>query len=138
MYSKEDGASPHVSDREITYTNVALEVRDFLERRIEFALSEGIEASNIIVDPGMGRFIANDPEISWTLLRNLEPIVELGFPVMLGTSRKGFLGGKVDERELSSALTSLFGALNGTQIIRTHNPKMMRVSLLTWQKLNLS
>ena len=135
MYSKEPANAPHVSNYEPIYNNVLDDICAFLTQRVDYAISRGIKQSNIILDPGMGRFLSKDTQISWQVLREFKRIVELGFPVMIGTSRKGFLGGKLSERDYASAITALNAATKGASIIRTHNPKLTLETLSIWNKM---
>ncbi len=76
------------------YEDVAAEVRDELRRRVETVVAEGVDPSLVIVDPGLG--FAKRPEHNWRLLTRLAVIADLGpsgvFPVLVGASRKRFLG----------------------------------------------
>lgn len=88
MYSKNSSAR---TDREpVAYVDVMRMVKDFLRGRIELARSRGVQ--RIIVDPGMGAFVSGDPRWSWEILDRIGELDELGCPVLVGTSRKSFLG----------------------------------------------
>lgn len=142
MYSKEDDKHPHVSNTEINYDNaehknITTHIIDFLSKRISYALSKNIPEQNIILDPGMGRFLGSNANLSWAVIHSLDKIVSLGFPVMIGTSRKSFLGGATNEREIPSAITSLYASLKGCNYIRTHNPKLTKQALTAWAKCDL-
>lgn len=80
--------------RRAIYRDVAAEVRDELRRRVDTVVAEGVDPSLVIVDPGLG--FAKRPEHNWALLARLGEIGDLGgsraFPVLVGASRKGFLG----------------------------------------------
>lgn len=128
MHAK-DGPLPHASELPRDYKNVVLEIRDFLARRIDFALDSGLNESQLIVDPGMGRFVSQDDKYSWEILERFGEFAALGFPLMIGTSRKGFLGGEVSERDKASAETSVKAVKQGATYVRTHNPKLLRESL---------
>ena len=126
MHSKERGENPHVSKRAAVYKDIVLEISDFLKQRVDFALCAGVKQERIILDPGMGAFISNDPQDSWTLLARFSELVETlkPFPLMVAVSRKGFLGGELQERDAMSQLVSLLATNAGAKIIRTHAPKM--------------
>ena len=91
--------SPRTMQSDPRYVDVVDEVRAFLEERMAFAVGEGIEERRILLDPGIGfgKTVAHNLE----LLRRLEELVALGRPVVIGTSRKSFLG-VVVSREVAS------------------------------------
>jgi dihydropteroate synthase len=127
MYAK-DGPLPHATDRPVVYQDVTAEIGDWLAARIDWALSRGLTAEQLVVDPGMGRFVSLDPADSWRLLAGMERLVArlAPVPVLVGTSRKGFLGLPLDERDPVSQLTGLLAVQKGAAIVRTHNARMMR------------
>jgi dihydropteroate synthase len=103
------------------YEEVISEIMDFLSRQIDKALKFGI--NKIIVDPGIGfgkRIIDN-----YEIIKRLEEIKSLGFPILIGLSRKSFLGKSlnldVDERENATSVSETIAMLNGATFIRTHN-----------------
>ena len=88
MYSKNN--SPR-TDRSIPhYDDVVKTVKDFLRERIAAAKKHGVK--KIILDPGMGAFVSGDPAPSFEIIERIEELNKLGYPVLVGTSRKGFLG----------------------------------------------
>jgi dihydropteroate synthase len=106
------------------YDDVVSEVKAFLEERAAFATSEGIAAERIMVDPGIGfgKTVAHNLE----LLRRLDEIVALGFTVVIGTSRKGFLGrlvGREDphERVAATVATNVLALERGASVFRVHD-----------------
>lgn len=127
MYAK-DGPLPHATDTPVTYQDVTAEIADWLARRIDWALARGLSAEQLVVDPGMGRFVSLDPAHSWRLLAELDRLVArvAPVPVLIGTSRKGFLGVPLAERDPVSQLTGLLALRKGAAIVRTHHPRMMR------------
>lgn len=108
------------------YHDVVAEVKGELNLRIEAAIAAGIDKSNLILDPGLG--FAKAAEQNWEILNNLESISELGFPLLIGASRKRFLGALIgsdspDDREYASvALTTLL-AKRGVWGVRVHGVK---------------
>lgn len=137
MHSKEQDHSPHASLGVKHYGDVVRETAHFLLRRAEFALSRGIAESKIILDPGMGRFLSHDSEYSWRMLEEFDRLVELvsPFPVLVAVSRKGFLPGKLAERDPISQLTGLAACVKGAGYLRTHCPGMARDFLQCWERL---
>ena len=136
MYSKETGEAPHASKRARHYDDLISEIGDFLETRIEYALRRGISEDRLIVDPGMGAFVSIDGNDSWELLAGLDRLRSRfhSLPMLVGTSRKGFLGGPLQERDPLSQLTALIATLKGATIFRTHNPAMAKQFLESWQR----
>lgn len=141
MHSKEKDSYPLATKESREYKNLIQEIADFLNKRVEFALSQGISESKIILDPGMGGFLSPNDNYSWELLDKLNLLVEKiePFPLLIGTSRKGFLASKVkfsgndfEHRDPISQLTSLNAYLKGASIIRTHNPKMFLDFVNCW------
>lgn len=137
MHSKEADDAPHASSIPRRYTNIIAEIGDFLLRRVDYGTRRGIKEEKIILDPGIGRFISNDPEDSWSLLAQMDLLVERlrPFPLLIGISRKGFLGGHIEDRDAISQLCELHAVLKGVKIIRTHNPRQLSSHITAWEKL---
>lgn len=113
MYSKD--SSPRTTRDLVEYEDVMETVKDFLQERIEMARSYGVQ--KIVVDPGMGAFVSGAPEPSWEILDRIEEFEDLGFPVLVGTSKKSFLG---DDRVHGTLATTL--SLRGkADILRVHD-----------------
>lgn len=74
-----------------TYSDVVAEVKTELLQQIEHALSAGIKKEKLLIDPGLG--FAKDADHNWELLKRIDEIVDVGYPVLIGASRKRFLGG---------------------------------------------
>jgi dihydropteroate synthase len=79
----------HDMDSRAVYTDVVTEVREELTKRVDAVLAEGVSEDQIILDPGLG--FAKRPEHNWSLLRHLDRLAELGYPLLVGASRKRFL-----------------------------------------------
>ena len=94
------GQSKEMNTRAI-YTDVVSEVIAELKLQIDAALESGIDKSQIVIDPGLG--FAKDAEHNWEILRNLKAFNAMGYPLLIGASRKRFLGGdNPDEREAAT------------------------------------
>ena len=104
------------------YTDVVSEVIEEVTLQLDKALAAGIKRENIILDPGIG--FAKDAEHNWEILKRIDEFIALGYPVLIGHSRKRFLGGDTpDSREAATvAITqSLVG--KGIWAVRVHGVK---------------
>jgi dihydropteroate synthase len=123
---------PKTMQKNPRYEDVVREVRDFLAGRAESAVGAGVEEENIILDPGIG--FGKTPTHNLTLLNRLDALVELGFPVLVGASRKSFLGKILAsddaEARLSGTLaTSVMAYERGATIFRVHDVRPNREAL---------
>lgn len=127
MHAK-DQPLPHASDRPAHYADVVADIAAFLLRQAHAAIEAGVDPGAIVLDPGWGRFVSLDPEHSFELLRRMDELVRRldPFPVMVALSRKGFLGGRLEERDPLSQLAALHAVEKGARFVRTHHVRMMR------------
>jgi dihydropteroate synthase len=112
-----------------TYDDVVVDVRDELSARADAALAAGVPAEALVLDPGLG--FAKRAEHNWQLLRRLDVLQDLGFPVLVGASRKRFLGSlladkegvsrRPDGREEATAAISALVAAAGAWGVRVHD-----------------
>ncbi|WP_298560845.1 dihydropteroate synthase [uncultured Aliiroseovarius sp.] len=114
------------------YDDVLFDVMDYLEERISFAEAKGIKRERIITDPGIG--FGKTLEHNVTLLRNLSLLHDLGLPVLLGVSRKRFIGtiGQAEvarDRVAGSVAVAMHGIAQGMQILRVHDTFETRQAL---------
>jgi dihydropteroate synthase len=113
---------PRTMQLDPRYEDVVSEVGSFLSERRAFALAAGIAESRIVLDPGIGfgKTLAHNLE----LLRRLDELVSIGSPVMIGTSRKSFLGrltGRdVDARGAATIATNVLAYERGARLFRVH------------------
>jgi dihydropteroate synthase len=109
--------------REVHYDDVVAEVLEFLEQRVGHALAAGIARERITIDPGIG--FGKSVEHNLELLSRLEEITALGLPVLIGTSRKSFLGvvtGKPsDDRLPGTIATCVMAFERGASMFRVHD-----------------
>ena len=114
---------PRTMQVEPRYDDVVGEVRDFLSQRAEFAIAAGIDPARIIVDPGIG--FGKAVEHNLALLARIEELVAIGFPILVGTSRKSFLGritGRpTDERVAATIATCVMAFERGATHFRVHD-----------------
>jgi dihydropteroate synthase len=115
------GQSKDMNSKAI-YGDVVSDVISELNERIEAALDAGIQKDNLIIDPGLG--FAKDAEHNWAIIDSIDRFVALGYPVLVGGSRKRFLGGeRPDEREQATIeLTKRLGT-TGVWAVRVHSVK---------------
>nr|WP_238527252.1 dihydropteroate synthase [Methylomonas methanica] len=121
--------SPKTMQDNPKYCDVVFEVKAHLQQRIEAALAAGIKAERIAVDPGIGFGKRKQDNIA--LLASLNQFVDLGFPVLLGTSRKRFMGSichvsEPDELVTATAVTTALGVMAGVTLFRVHDIKANR------------
>ncbi len=125
---------PRTMQDDPRYDDVIGEVLAFLEERIAWSEARGIPRANIAVDPGIG--FGKSFEHNLDLLRNLGRFASLGCAVVVGTSRKGFLGritGRaVRERAVASAVSSLAACAAGAAVARVHDVAAMADAIRVW------
>ncbi|MQA14600.1 MAG: dihydropteroate synthase [Pseudonocardiaceae bacterium] len=113
-----------------TYDAVVGEVRDELVARVDAAVLAGVDPAALVLDPGLG--FAKTAAHNWAVLHHLDAFVELGFPVLVGASRKRFLGALLSDahgdprppegRETATAAVSALAAAAGVWGVRVHDP----------------
>ena len=104
------------------YDNVVTDVINEMTKQIASALLAGIEPTKLVIDPGLG--FAKTADHNWEILRNLDKFKEFGFPILVGGSRKRFLGGSDPiERESSSIALTTWLATKHIWGVRTHTVK---------------
>jgi dihydropteroate synthase len=113
------------------YNNVVAEVVKFLAERARFAIANGIARSRIIVDPGLG--FAKNAVHNLALIRNLPRVCALGYPVLIGSSRKSFVrriaGASAEATLLGTAAIDAIAIANGASIVRVHEPGPARAAV---------
>ena len=111
-----------VMNSKAIYEDVVTDVISELQERITAALDAGIEVGNLIIDPGLG--FAKDAEHNWEIIDSIDSFVDLGYPVLVGASRKRFLGGdSPDEREQATIDLTKRLATTGVWAVRVHSVK---------------
>jgi dihydropteroate synthase len=123
---------PKTMQNEPHYDDVVREVKDFLAQRAEHAISAGVRPENIILDPGIG--FGKNLEHNLALLRNLDAIVDLGFPVLVGASRKRFIGDisgvqEARERVFGTVAATVLAYERGASYFRVHDVRANREAL---------
>ena len=120
------------------YKNELLDIYDFFEEKIKFLRSKGIKHNNIIVDPGIG--FGKNLKHNLNLIRGISIFHTLGFPILLGLSRKKFikdLSGKNDTKERlgGTIASSLYSMMQGVQILRIHDVNELTQSIKVFKEL---
>ncbi|MBW2466624.1 MAG: dihydropteroate synthase [Deltaproteobacteria bacterium] len=105
------------------YDDVVTEIKDFFRERMAWAADNGVPQSRFIIDPGIG--FGKTVGHNLSILKRIEEFFDLGRPVLIGHSRKSFIGKllntEVDERDVASAAVSAICAMKGASILRVHD-----------------
>ncbi|HST32428.1 MAG TPA: dihydropteroate synthase [Solirubrobacteraceae bacterium] len=130
---------PRTMQDDPRYGDVVDDVREFLQERLDFALDAGVARERIMLDPGIG--FGKTEQHNLELLRRLDELVALGQPIVIGTSRKGFLG-RIVEREAARAepaaaaerlagtiATNVLALERGARVFRVHDVAPLREAL---------
>jgi dihydropteroate synthase len=120
------------------YRDVVAEVRAELSMRIEAAIQAGVQPRQIVIDPGIG--FAKHATHSVEVLRRLSDLGTLGYPILVGASRKSFIGklsgeSQADRRLGGSLAAGLFAVLRGASILRVHDVRDTVQALNMWKTL---
>ncbi|MFL3051950.1 MAG: dihydropteroate synthase [Candidatus Neomarinimicrobiota bacterium] len=120
-----------------TYDNVVADICNFLSNQANFAIREGVSKKNIIIDPGIG--FGKTLDDNYKIIAKLKQVSKLGYPVLVGPSRKSFIGLTLNEpaeRRLEGSITSAaFCYNNGAKILRVHDVKETKKSLMIVKKI---
>ncbi len=116
--------TPSNMQKDPSYIDVVSEIKEYFTERIDFAISRGIQREKIILDPGIG--FGKRVEDNIAIIKNIKKFKDLNLPLLIGLSRKSFLGeiGGEDvpeEREVETISANLISVLNGASILRVHN-----------------
>ena len=130
--------TPETMQSNPRYKNELLDIYDFFEEKIKFLRSKGIKHNNIIIDPGIG--FGKKLKHNMNLIRGISIFHTLGFPILLGLSRKKFikdLSGKNDTKERvgGTIASSLYSMMQGVQILRIHDVNELIQSIKVFKRL---
>lgn len=129
--------TPQTMQIDPSYEDVIQEIKQFFEQRIEAAERAGIRREHILLDPGIG--FGKRLEDNLKIIREVDAFFELGLPVMLGPSRKSFLGQILDkearERDTGTMAVVALAAFQGVHLVRVHNVEMARDTIKVIQAL---
>ncbi len=140
MFSKD--LSPRTTKNFTDYRDVMYTIASFFRERLEYSELNGIQKSQILIDPGMGFFISGNAKYSFEVIRRFSELHEFGLPLMLGPSRKSFLsdvlsghGSNFSERDFPCALVSSIALWQGVSVLRFHEVKQGRMLIDTFEAL---
>lgn len=128
MHNRTQGAQAVTSElggsyEGVDYDDILSEVRDWLTGSVDIALEAGLQPDRIIIDPGIG--FGKTTAQNLFLLKHIDELRELGFPILLGVSRKGFIGHTLNlpqgDRLEGSLAANAWGVLHGADILRVHD-----------------
>ena len=130
--------SPENMQKNPRYKNELLDIYDFFEKKIKYLRSKGIKHNNIMIDPGIG--FGKNLKHNMNLIRSISIFHTLGFPILLGISRKRFikdLSGKNDTKERigGTIASSLYSMMQGVQVLRIHNVNELIQSIKVFKQL---
>ncbi|MFL3008376.1 MAG: dihydropteroate synthase [Candidatus Neomarinimicrobiota bacterium] len=127
---------PTNMQKNISYNNLLEDILFFFKERLEYAKLHNIQEDQIILDPGIG--FGKTLEQNFILLNNIDLFCSLGYPVLIGTSRKSFLGKTLgldaDNILEGSIASNLFATMKGARILRVHDVKEIKKSLIIFEK----
>ncbi|MBM3704461.1 MAG: dihydropteroate synthase [Actinobacteria bacterium] len=120
------------------YEDVVSDVKGELQSRVDSLQELGVLPEQLIIDPGIG--FSKEAAHNWELLRGLDQLAELGFPILVGASRKRFLGEhlKPEEREDASIAVTSFCAAQGVWAVRTHSVRAHKAAIAQVAKLKVN
>jgi dihydropteroate synthase len=131
--------SPRTMQDNPTYQDVVAEVLEFLQERAELALTHGIPHGHIVLDPGIG--FGKTLEQNLALLRAIPRLTKLGYPVLIGLSRKSFIaavsGAPVADRLPGSLVGAVHAAQSGAAVVRVHDVAATKQALEIAQALHV-
>lgn len=141
MFSHNQGEKA-IRESHLQPETVLDEVSRFLETQLQILQKISVPEEKVIVDPGMGFFLGQDPELSFTILREIHSLKKRFTKLMISVSRKSFLGKVLGgippkERGTATVVTELYAYLQGVDFIRTHDPLALRQAILIQERLRL-
>jgi dihydropteroate synthase len=129
--------TPKTMQKNPNYDNVIDEICDFLTNQVDFAINKGVSSDKIIIDPGIG--FGKTLNDNYEIIAKLSQICDLGHPVLVGPSRKSFIGTTLDEpveKRLEGSITAAAMCYHsGAKILRVHDVKETKKSLSIVKKI---
>ena len=128
---------PKIMQENPRYDNLLKDILDFFSRQLELAQLAGIDSSKIILDPGLG--FGKKVEHNFELIRKLPQICAMGFPVLVGPSRKSFIGEAlnlpINDRIEGTMASITASVINGARIVRVHDIQKTRRTVTITEKI---
>jgi dihydropteroate synthase len=119
------------------YSSLISDIISYLNTRIDFVISKGVDRKKIIIDPGIG--FGKSVENNFEIINNLNQFTKLGYPVLLGASRKSFIGITLDvpedDRIEGSLAANVIGLQKGVSVFRVHDVDQTRKALTIAKKI---
>ena len=119
---------PKTMQQNIEYNDLINDIKQYFKKRCDYAIKSGIKKNNIILDPGIG--FGKTFNHNFKLLKNLKTFKEMEYPLLIGPSRKAFIGDVLklppEERVEGTIATVVAAILNGANIVRVHDVKSMK------------
>jgi dihydropteroate synthase len=119
------------------YSSLISDINSYLNTRIDFVISKGVDRKKIIIDPGIG--FGKSVENNFEIINNLNQFTKLGYPVLLGASRKSFIGITLDvpedDRIEGSLAANVIGLQKGVSVFRVHDVDQTRKALTIAKKI---
>jgi len=130
--------NPRTMQKKPVYESLIDEILKYLNRSVELALFSGIAEDKIIVDPGIG--FGKTVEHNLEIIQKLKEFKVLGYPILIGTSRKSFIGkilnAGLQERIFGTVSACVLAVKNGADMVRVHDVKAVKQALKIAQKIN--
>ena len=128
---------PKTMQNNPVYDDLIKDISKFFHKQCNIARENGIKKNNIILDPGIG--FGKSFEDNFSIIRRLNDICDLGYPVMIGPSRKAFIGNALDlslnERIEGTLASVVAGIMNGAKIVRVHDVKEVKRAVKITEKI---
>ena len=133
--------TPKTMQKNPKYNNVVLDIYDFFEKKLKLIRSQKISHNNIILDPGIG--FGKNLKHNITILNQISIFHSLGFPLMLGTSKKRFIKdivGKNDSKDRAGGTisSSIHALLQGVQFLRVHDVNEVKQAIKVFNRITFN
>lgn len=129
--------NPKTMQKSPSYSNIIPQITDHLLSRANFALSSGVKKHNIILDPGIG--FGKTVDDNFTIINNMDKFTKLGYPVLIGASRKSFIGKTLnaheDDRIEGTIASNIIAFDRGCKMFRVHDIKQAKRALIIANKI---
>ena len=128
---------PKTMQQNISYENLINDIKQYFKKRCDYAIMSGIKKNNIILDPGIG--FGKTFNHNFKLLKNLKIFKEMKYPLLIGPSRKAFIGDVLnlppEERTEGTIAAIVAGILHGANMVRVHDVKENKRAILVTEKI---